>query len=102
MPYIIVRTFVPNEDPRGTTDSKVQVSGLTGKDIVELSKINKIAGVDLRTVVFSEHISTVLTALEVLGYKVVTCAGGAADSHGSQFLWTMRREFSEPEPDILE
>jgi len=42
-----------------------------------------------------------LTALEVLGYKVVASSSTSIKQDYNEYMWTMRKEFSEPEPDTV-
>lgn len=38
---------------------------------------------------------------QVLGYKVVASSSTAVKQDYNEYMWTMRKEFSEPEPSIL-
>lgn len=39
--------------------------------------------------------------LQVLGYKVVASSSTAVKQDYNEYMWTMRKEFSEPEPSII-
>lgn len=36
---------------------------------------------------------------KVLGYRVVASSSTAVKQDYNEYMWTMRKEFSEPEPD---
>lgn len=92
MPYVLVRG---NLSAYTTTPIwKVSVSGLKTEDIDQLSSF-KCQIVDPATLQYFKHPCVILTALEVLGYQVVSSTSG---DH-NEFVWTMRKEFAEPEPD---
>lgn len=42
-----------------------------------------------------------LIKLQVLGYKVVASSSTAVKQDYNEYMWTMRKEFSEPEPSIV-
>ncbi|KAL1458624.1 hypothetical protein WDU94_008760 [Cyamophila willieti] len=92
MPYILVKgNLAPYVD---NPFWKVSVSGLKSEDITQLERFSCDISNQV-TVLYYKHPCVILTALEVLGYQVVasTTAGQ------NEFLWTMRKEFPEPEPD---
>ena len=37
--------------------------------------------------------------VKVLGYRVVASSSTAVKQDYNEYMWTMRKEFSEPEPD---
>lgn len=39
--------------------------------------------------------------VQVLGYKVVASSSTAVKQDYNEYMWTMRKEFSEPEPSII-
>lgn len=39
--------------------------------------------------------------VQVLGYKVVASSSTAVKQDYNEYMWTMRREFDEPEPTVL-
>lgn len=39
--------------------------------------------------------------MQVLGYKVVASSSTAVKQDYNEYMWTMRKDFSEPEPSIL-
>lgn len=39
--------------------------------------------------------------LQVLGYKVVASSSTAVKQDYNEYMWTMRKEFSEPEPSVI-
>lgn len=44
----------------------------------------------------------ILTALEVLGYRVVASSSTAVKQDYNEYMWTMRKEFNDPEPFACE
>lgn len=42
-----------------------------------------------------------LLILQVLGYKVVASSSTSVKQDYNEYMWTMRKEFSEPEPSII-
>ena len=51
------------------------------------------------TVSYGLHPCVVLTALEVLGYSVVASTAAPTGPGGeTQYLWTLHKDFPEPEP----
>lgn len=96
MPYILVRGTV-------TQHPCAHVSGLKASDIEQLQHFGsarKAVPADDLTVSYSLHPCVVLTALEVLGYSVVSCTAGPTGPGGeTQYLWTLHKDFPEPEPD---
>lgn len=47
---------------------------------------------------FLTHPCIILSALEVLGYRVVASSSTAVKQDYNEYMWTMRKEFAEPEP----
>ncbi|XP_018915894.1 uncharacterized protein [Bemisia tabaci] len=92
MPYIIVSSII-EQCPR-----KVSVSGLKGQDIEQLAEFRSISQIDEFTVLFREHVCVMLSALEVLGYQVVTSSStlGPDPAHITH-IWTMRRALADPD-----
>lgn len=83
-------------------DFKVQVifNYVIAADIEQLSRFSSIGYCDDSTIVYLQHPCIILTALEVLGYKVVASSSTSIKQDYNEYMWTMRKEFSEPEPDI--
>lgn len=48
---------------------------------------------------YLQHPCVILTALEVLGYKVVASSSTSVKQDYNEYMWTMRKDFSEPEPE---
>ena len=48
---------------------------------------------------YLQHPCVILTALEVLGYKVVASSSTSVKQDYNEYMWTMRKDFAEPEPD---
>ncbi|CAB3384509.1 Hypothetical predicted protein [Cloeon dipterum] len=98
MPYILVRGSVSQH-------LNTHVSGLKANDIVQLQHFaaSRIApSEDLTTINYTLHPCVLLTALEVLGYSVVACCAAPTGPGGEiQYLWTLHKDFPEPEPDEL-
>lgn len=67
-------------------------------DIEQLSRFSTIGYCDDSTIVYLQHPCIILTALEVLGYKVVASSSTSIKQDYNEYMWTMRKEFSEPEP----
>ncbi|KYN32832.1 hypothetical protein ALC56_12898 [Trachymyrmex septentrionalis] len=70
-------------------------------DIEQLSRFSTIGYCDDSTIVYLQHPCIILTALEVLGYKVVASSSTSIKQDYNEYMWTMRKEFSEPEPDTV-
>ncbi|KOX75730.1 hypothetical protein WN51_12057 [Melipona quadrifasciata] len=69
MPYILVRGNLASYGHRYPW--RVLVSGLKASDIEQLSRFASGGYCDDSTIVYLQHPCVILTALEVLGYKVV-------------------------------
>ena len=63
-------------------------------ELDDLRRFTLDAQSDAHTVVFKHHPVVLINALEVLGYRVVSSFNVAAE----QCVWTMRRDFPDPEP----
>lgn len=51
---------------------------------------------------YLQHPCTILTALEVLGYTVIASSSTAVKQDYNEYMWTMRKDFLEPEPGIVD
>uniref|UniRef100_A0A0V0GED9 Uncharacterized protein n=1 Tax=Triatoma dimidiata TaxID=72491 RepID=A0A0V0GED9_TRIDM len=96
MPYIIVRGNLASYDNRYPW--RVLVSGLKAEDIDQLKRFACGGYCDDSTIVYLQHPTVILTALEVLGYQVVASSSTAIKQDYNEYMWTMRKEFSEPDP----
>jgi len=67
-------------------------------DIEQLKRFPSGGYCDESTIVYLQHPCVVLTALEVLGYEVVASSSTSVKQDYNEYMWTMRKEFSEPEP----
>ena len=67
-------------------------------DIEQLKRFPSGGYCDESTIVYLQHPCVVLTALEVLGYQVVASSSTSIKQDYNEYMWTMRKEFSEPEP----
>ncbi|CAG7785614.1 unnamed protein product [Allacma fusca] len=89
----------------------VDIAGLKPDDLIYLEKIPCLSSrleVDTEGFIrFGPSVSNkqnsvkpavVLTGLEVLGFKVVTTTATTKTGNTTEYSWTLRREFSEPEP----
>lgn len=56
---------------------------------------------DDSTIVYLQHPCVILTALEVLGYKVVASSSTSVKQDYNEYMWTMRKDFAEPEPETV-
>ncbi|KAL6261096.1 uncharacterized protein LOC105433509 isoform X2 [Pogonomyrmex barbatus] len=99
MPYILVRGNLASYSHKYPW--RVLVSGLKAADIEQLSRFSSIGYCDDSTIVYLQHPCIILTALEVLGYKVVASSSTSIKQDYNEYMWTMRKEFSEPEPDTV-
>ncbi|XP_012059576.1 PREDICTED: uncharacterized protein LOC105622775 [Atta cephalotes] len=99
MPYILVRGNLASYSHKYPW--RVLVSGLKAADIEQLSRFSTIGYCDDSTIVYLQHPCIILTALEVLGYKVVASSSTSIKQDYNEYMWTMRKEFSEPEPDTV-
>lgn len=98
MPYILVRGNLAAYGQRYPW--RVLVSGLKAADIEQLKRFASGGYCDESTIVYMQHPCVILTALEVLGYKVVASSSTSVKQDYNEYMWTMRKEFSEPEPDV--
>ncbi|XP_065163721.1 uncharacterized protein [Atheta coriaria] len=100
MPYILVRGNLAsyNYSHNERHPWRVLVSGLKSEDLDQLSRFACGGYCDVSTIVFMHHPCVILTALEVLGYKVVASSSTGVKQDYNEYMWTMRKEFSEPEP----
>lgn len=96
MPYILVRGNLAAYGQRYPW--RVLVSGLKASDIEQLNRFASGGYCDDCTIVYMQHPCVILTALEVLGYKVVASSSTSVKQDYNEYMWTMRKEFSEPEP----
>lgn len=46
-------------------------------------------------------VTKTIPIIQVLGYKVVASSSTAVKQDYNEYMWTMRKEFSEPEPSII-
>ncbi|CAG9799167.1 unnamed protein product [Chironomus riparius] len=100
MPIIIVRGNLASYSQKTNEKFRVMVSGLKPVDIEQFSSRFACGGYsDEQTIVFLAHPCIILSALEVLGYRVVASSSTAVKQDYNEYMWTMRKEFSEPEPD---
>ncbi|XP_019886997.1 uncharacterized protein LOC105278736 isoform X1 [Ooceraea biroi] len=99
MPYILVRGNLASYGHKYPW--RVLVSGLKAADIEQLSRFSSGGYCDDSTIVYMQHPCVLLTALEVLGYKVVASSSTSVKQDYNEYMWTMRKEFSEPEPDTV-
>ncbi|KAH0953598.1 hypothetical protein HN011_012552 [Eciton burchellii] len=99
MPYILVRGNLASYGHKYPW--RVLVSGLKAIDIEQLSRFSSGGYCDDSTIVYLQHPCVILTALEVLGYKVVASSSTSVKQDYNEYMWTMRKDFSEPEPDTV-
>ncbi|XP_011494961.1 PREDICTED: uncharacterized protein LOC105359904 [Ceratosolen solmsi marchali] len=99
MPYILVQGNLSSYTD--TYPWKVLVSGLKATDIEQLNRFTYGGYCDDSTIVYLQHPCVILTALEVLGYKVVASSSTSVKKDYNEYMWTMRKDFSEPEPDAV-
>uniref|UniRef100_A0A1L8DCP6 Uncharacterized protein n=1 Tax=Nyssomyia neivai TaxID=330878 RepID=A0A1L8DCP6_9DIPT len=96
MPYVLVRGNLASYSHKYPW--RVLVSGLKAADIEQLNRFPCGGYSDESTIVYLQHPCVILTALEVLGYRVVASSSTAVKQDYNEYMWTMRKEFSEPEP----
>lgn len=97
MPYIVVEgRYDHGTRPPGW---KVKVSGLKESDISQLTRFKSERLPDNYSIDYHQHHTVILTALEVLGYKVVCMCYSRSEVGEQQYTWTMRKDFAEPEPE---
>jgi len=53
---------------------------------------------DESTIVYLVHPCVILSACEVLGYRVVASSSTSVKQDYNEYMWTMRKEFHTPEP----
>ncbi|KAF7383922.1 hypothetical protein HZH68_014679 [Vespula germanica] len=99
MPYILVRGNLASYGHRYPW--RVLVSGLKASDIEQLTRFASGGYCDDSTIVYLQHPCVILTALEVLGYKVVASSSTSVKQDYNEYMWTMRKDFSEPEPELV-
>ncbi|XP_038222651.1 uncharacterized protein LOC119840207 [Zerene cesonia] len=99
MPYILIRGNLASYGHKNPW--RVLVSGLKAGDIEQLKRFACGGYCDDSTIVYLQHPCVILSALEVLGYKVVASSSTAVKQDYNEYMWTMRKEFSEPEPSII-
>lgn len=97
MPIIIVRGNLASYGSR-SSPFRVMVSGLKPVDIEQLNRFPYGGYSDECSIVYLAHPCIILTALEVLGYRVVASSSTAVKQDYNEYMWTMRKEFTEPEP----
>lgn len=68
-------------------------------DIEQLGRFTSIGYCDDSTLVYLQHPCIILSALEVLGYKVIASSSTSIKQDYNEYMWTMRKEFPEPEPE---
>lgn len=78
------------------------VSGLKAADLEQLNRFPSGGYSDEATIVYLQHPCVILTALEVLGYRVVASSSTAVKQDYNEYMWTMRKEFNDPEPYVCE
>ncbi|KAF7269231.1 uncharacterized protein LOC143202753 [Rhynchophorus ferrugineus] len=99
MPYILVRGNLAAYGQRYPW--RVLVSGLKAADIEQLNRFASGGYCDDSTIVYMQHPCVILTALEVLGYTVVASSSTSVKQDYNEYMWTMRREFTEPDPTTV-
>jgi len=85
MPYVLVSGCLTG--PK----FEVAVSGLKPKELADLRNFSPSPDMDNYTVTFPQHPAVILNALEVFGFRVVTCCT-AVDN---KYVWTMRKDYEE-------
>ncbi|XP_037886203.1 uncharacterized protein LOC119635464, partial [Glossina fuscipes] len=71
---------------------------IIASDIEQLNKFSCGGYSDETTIVYLVHPCHILSALEILGFRVVASSSTAVKQDYNEYMWTMRKEFSEPEP----
>ncbi|EDW64007.1 uncharacterized protein LOC115758437 [Drosophila novamexicana] len=97
MPYIIIRGNLASYSHKYPW--RVLVSGLKADDIEQLNKFSCGGYSDESTIVYLVHPCRILSALEILGFRVVASSSTAVKQDYNEYMWTMRKEFDEPEPE---
>lgn len=90
MPYILVRGNLAAYGQRYPW--RVLVSGLKSDDIEQLKGFASGGYCDDSTIVYMHHPCQILTALELLGYKVVASSSTSVKQDYNEYMWTMRKE----------
>ncbi|CAD7079207.1 unnamed protein product [Hermetia illucens] len=98
MPYILIRGNLASYSHKYPW--RVLVSGLKADDIEQLSRFPCGGYSDESTLVYLVHPCVILTALEVLDYRVVASSSTAVKQDYNEYMWTMRKEFIEPDPIV--
>ncbi|XP_067623051.1 uncharacterized protein [Eurosta solidaginis] len=96
MPYIIIRGNLASYSHKYPW--RVLVSGLKADEIEQLNKFSCGGYSDETTIVYLVHPCRILSALEILGFRVVASSSTAVKQDYNEYMWTMRKEFQEPEP----
>ncbi|XP_026843415.1 uncharacterized protein LOC6596510 isoform X2 [Drosophila persimilis] len=71
---------------------------MVADDIEQLNKFSCGGYSDESTIVYLVHPCRILSALEILGFRVVASSSTAVKQDYNEYMWTMRKEFDEPEP----
>lgn len=100
MPYILIRGNLASYSHK--YPFRVLVSGLKTADLEQLNRFPSGGYSDESTIVYLQHPCVILTALEVLGYRVVASSSTAVKQDYNEYMWTMRKEFHDPEPFVSE
>lgn len=100
MPYILIRGNLASYSHK--YPFRVLVSGLKAADLEQLNRFPCGGYSDESTIVYLQHPCVILTALEVLGYRVVASSSTAVKQDYNEYMWTMRKEFNDPEPFTCE
>uniref|UniRef100_A0A1Q3FKK4 Uncharacterized protein n=1 Tax=Culex tarsalis TaxID=7177 RepID=A0A1Q3FKK4_CULTA len=100
MPYILIRGNLASYSHK--YPFRVLVSGLKAADLEQLNRFPCGGYSDESTIVYLQHPCVILTALEVLGYRVVASSSTAVKQDYNEYMWTMRKEFNDPEPFVCE
>lgn len=100
MPYILIRGNLASYSHK--YPFRVLVSGLKATDLEQLNRFPCGGYSDESTIVYLQHPCVILTALEVLGYRVVASSSTAVKQDYNEYMWTMRKEFHDPEPFVSE
>ncbi|XP_043227613.1 uncharacterized protein LOC122384345 isoform X4 [Amphibalanus amphitrite] len=70
-----------------------------GQDREQLARFNALGQTDNYTVLFPQHPCVILSALEVLGFQVVTSCPGVPEDSDS-YVWTLKKELPPPPDDL--
>lgn len=100
MPYILIRGNLASYSHK--YPFRVLVSGLKAADLEQLNRFPCGGYSDESTIVYLQHPCVILTALEILGYRVVASSSTAVKQDYNEYMWTMRKEFNDPEPFVCE